>query len=104
LLLLGSSARAAEIRTDVPVLGQVRQGYLSGDTEAPIELYGDLGVSRLPHGTTLDTYFRLEEDFATFDESKTQFFSGVLRCAQCARPPRCAARTPDRQRGPAQYL
>lgn len=78
LLLAALPAPGAELRTNLPVLGQVRDGYPSSGTEAPIELYGDLGISGLPHGTTLDTFFRLEEDFAQL-EGKTQFFSGVLR-------------------------
>jgi hypothetical protein len=71
-------ARAVELHADLPVLGQVRQGYLSNGTEAPIELFGDLGLSGLRHGTTLDTYFRLQEDFAQL-EGETDFYSGVLR-------------------------
>lgn len=71
-------AAAVELRIEPSVLGQVRDGYWSGETEAPMELYGDLGVSRLPHGTTLDTYFRLEEDFARLD-GETDFFVGALR-------------------------
>lgn len=73
-----AAASAVEIRADFPVLGQVRDGYLSGETEAPMEIYGNLGLSRLRHGTTLDTYFRLEEDFARLN-GQADFYSGVLR-------------------------
>ncbi|MGD9765927.1 MAG: hypothetical protein AB7V27_19745 [Candidatus Binatia bacterium] len=73
-------ARAINLRLEPSILGQVRDGngVLSGETEAPIELYGDFGVSGLPRGTTFDTYFRLEEDFSRL-EGETDFFSGVLR-------------------------
>ena len=71
-------AEAIELRLRPSILGQVREGYWTDETEAPIELYGDLGVSRLPHGTTVDTYFRLEEDFARWD-GETDFFVGALR-------------------------
>jgi hypothetical protein len=54
-------------------------GTLPGDTEAPVELYGDFGLSQLPHGTTLDTYFRLEQDLLNEHNGQTDFFSGVLR-------------------------
>jgi hypothetical protein len=74
------AARAVELRTNPSVLGQVRDGdgYLPGDTEAPLELYGDFGVSAMPRGTTFDTYLRLEENLAD-GESEFDFFSGVLR-------------------------
>ncbi len=78
VLAFRPAARAIELRTDLPVLGQVREGYLTNETEAPIELFGDLGLSDLRHGTTLDTFFRLEEDFAQLDGT-ADFYSGVLR-------------------------
>jgi hypothetical protein len=74
----GRPAHAIELRLEPSILGQVRNGYWTDETEAPIELYGDLGVSRLPHGTTIDAYFRLEEDFATWDD-ETDFFIGAMR-------------------------
>jgi hypothetical protein len=73
-----SAAHGVTLRFQPSILGQVRQGYWSDETEAPMELYGDLGLSGLRHGTTLDTYFRLEEDFAQLD-GETDFFTGVLR-------------------------
>ena len=36
-------------------------------------------VSGLPHGTTLDTYFRLEDDLANVQDNETDFFSGAIR-------------------------
>jgi hypothetical protein len=71
-------ARAIDLRIQPSVLGQVRENYWSGETEVPIELYGDLGASRLPYGATIDTYFRLEQDFGQND-SETDFFTGALR-------------------------
>jgi hypothetical protein len=71
-------ATAVDLRIQPSILGQVREGYWSGETEAPIELYGDLGASRLPYGATIDTYFRLEQDFGQND-SETDFFTGALR-------------------------
>src|SRR5262245_31011435 len=56
-------ASAIDLRVQPSLLGQVRKNYWSGDTEAPVEIYGDLGASRLPYGATIDTYFRLEQDF-----------------------------------------
>lgn len=73
-----TGACAVELRLEPSVLGQVRDGYWSGETEAPVELYGNLGASDLPHGTTLDTYFRLEEDLARLD-GQTDFFAGAMR-------------------------
>jgi len=74
-------AFAVDLRADTSILGQVRDGdgYFPGSTEVPIELYGDWGLSNLPHGMTFDTYFRLEDDFANVDDSETDFFSGVIR-------------------------
>jgi len=76
--LLPALAHGFELRTDLPVLGQVREGQFGDGIEAPIELFGDLGVSDMRHGVTLDTYFRLQEDFAQWT-GETDFYSGVLR-------------------------
>jgi hypothetical protein len=78
LLLYPLRAPAIDLRIEPSILGQVREGYWSGETEAPIEFYGDFGLSGLPHGTTFDTYFRLEEDFARLT-GETDFFTGALR-------------------------
>lgn len=78
-----SSVRAAavDLRAEPSILGQVRDGdgYFPGSTEVPIELYGDFGLSGLPHGTTFDTYFRLEDDFANLGNGETDFFAGAIR-------------------------
>jgi hypothetical protein len=81
LTLVPGAAFAIDLRAEPSILGQVRDGdgYFPGSTEVPIELYGDFGLSGLPHGTTLDTYFRLEDDFANVDDSETDFFTGVMR-------------------------
>jgi hypothetical protein len=80
LLLLPVDSHAIELRAQPRIVGQVRDGdgYLPGRTEAPVELYGDFGMSALPHGTTLDTYFRLQQDLAS-DDNEGDFFAGVLR-------------------------
>lgn len=74
-------ARAVDLRFEPSILGQVRDGngYFDGPTEFPVELYGDLGLSNIRHGITLDTYFRLQDDFANANNTETDFFSGVLR-------------------------
>ena len=80
-ILAPGHALAVDLRFEPSILGQVRDGdgYFPGSTEVPIELYGDFGLSGLPHGTTFDTYFRLEDDFANVQHSETDFFSGVIR-------------------------
>jgi hypothetical protein len=81
LAVAWSPARAVDLRFEPSILGQVRNGdgYFDGPTEFPVELYGDLGLSNIRHGTTLDTYFRLQDDFANANNTETDFFSGVLR-------------------------
>jgi hypothetical protein len=75
------AAFAIDLRAEPSILGQVRDGdgYFPGPTEVPVELYGDFGLSGLPHGTTFDTYFRLQDDFANANNTETDFFTGVLR-------------------------
>lgn len=74
-------AAAINLRFQPTLLGQVRDGngYFDGPTEVPVELYGDFGLSGLRHGTTFDTYFRLQDNFANASQTETDFFSGVLR-------------------------
>src|SRR5262245_43651858 len=74
-------ASAVDLRVEPSILGQVRDGdgYFPGDTEVPVELYGDFGLSGLPHGTVLDTYFRLQDDFANANNTETDFFTGTIR-------------------------
>jgi hypothetical protein len=73
-----SVARASEVRGGLSVLGQVRDGDQSRETETPVNLYGVLGADRLPGGVSADTYFRLERDFARGDGA-SDFYAGALR-------------------------
>lgn len=84
LLLARAPARAVELRFAPTLMGQVRDDYFSGQTQTPTEIYGDLGLSRMPWNSTLDTYFRLQEDWSDL-ESETDFFSGVLRVPDAVR-------------------
>lgn len=79
-LFLGgpSTVPAAEVRGGLSVLGQVRDGDQSRETETPTNLYGVLGADRLWGGISADTYFRLERDFARGDGA-SDFYAGVLR-------------------------
>ncbi|MDX2171267.1 MAG: hypothetical protein SF182_29630 [Deltaproteobacteria bacterium] len=81
LLRAPAPARAIDLRFEPSILGQVRDGdgYFPGPTEVPVELYGDFGLSGLPHGTVLDTYFRLQDDFANANNTETDFFAGAIR-------------------------
>ena len=81
LVLARPPARAVDLLFHPSILGQVRNGdgYFDGPTEFPVELYGDLGLSNIRHGSTLDTYFRLQDDLANANNTETDFFSGVLR-------------------------
>ena len=83
LLWTGTPALAVDLRFNPSLLGQVRRSFTDDQTETPTELYGDFGLSGLPHGTTFDTYFRLEEDFSDLS-SETDFFAGVMRIPAAA--------------------
>ncbi len=72
-------AAAAELRSDLTLLGQVREGDQSHETEAPGILYGDLGVNGLRHGTSVDTYFGLGHDLARGEGLFTDFYAGSIR-------------------------
>jgi hypothetical protein len=72
-----SVTAAVDMRSDLALLGQVREGDQSGQTEAPIDLYGKLGLSDLRYGSTFDSYFRAEHDFG-IDDSATDFYAGYL--------------------------
>lgn len=78
---LGLAARpaaAADLWGDIDLLGQVREGYQDRETQAPVDLYGNLGAARLWHGSDLETYFRLEQDLAT-GENAADFYAGYAR-------------------------
>jgi hypothetical protein len=68
-------AKAAEVRGDLSLLGQVRDGDQSRETEAPTDLYGNFIGSN--HGADLETYFRLERDFG-LGHTATDFYAGAL--------------------------
>lgn len=76
--LLCVPAQAIELRNDLLLLGQVRDGDKSRQQESPIDFYGDQGLSGLPHGTTLDTYYRLAHDFG-LGQGPTEFYAGYMR-------------------------
>jgi hypothetical protein len=74
-----SALGGATVRGDLSLLGQIRQGAVSNDTEIPFDVYGDVGVAGLRHGTTLDTYFRVEQEFGKTFDTEADFYAGVLR-------------------------
>ncbi len=78
--LLGATLRAsaAELQGDLRLLGQVRRGDQTRETEAPHNLYGNLALSGLRHGSSLDSLFRLERDFG-IDDGASDFYAGSLR-------------------------
>jgi hypothetical protein len=71
-------AHAIELRNDLQLLGQVRNGDQSRQQEAPVDFYGDQGISGLRHGATVDTYYRLSHDFG-LGQGPTEFYAGYLR-------------------------
>jgi hypothetical protein len=77
-VLPGLHAEAQELRADLSALGQVRDGDQTRKTEAPNDLYGDLSLTGLPHGSRVDTFFRLERDFGT-DDGASDFYAGAIR-------------------------
>ena len=74
--LYGAPAHAQEVRGELSLLGQVREGDQSRQTEAPTDLYGD--ISGTHRGAGFDTYFRLERDFG-LDHTATDFYAGAVR-------------------------
>lgn len=77
-LLFCPYARAQAVRGELSLLGQVREGDQTRETEAPIDLYGDLSLTGLHHGASLGTFFRLERDFG-IDDGASDFYAGFLR-------------------------
>jgi hypothetical protein len=68
-------ANAVDVRGDLALLGQVRDGDQSQQEEAPTDFYGNLIGSH--DGGDFETYFRLERDFG-LDHTETDFYAGVL--------------------------
>ena len=52
MLALRSPARAVELRFNPTLMGQVRDDYFNDQTQTPTEIYGDLGLSRMPWNST----------------------------------------------------
>jgi hypothetical protein len=77
-LLLGAPAAAQDVRGDLSVFGQVREGDQTRETEAPSYVYGDLGIDRLRHGAELGTVFQLGRDFG-IDDGTSDFYAGFVR-------------------------
>ena len=71
-------AQAIELRNDLLLLGQVRDGDQSRQQESPVDFYGDQGISGLRHGTSIDTYYRLSHDFG-LGQGPTEFYAGYMR-------------------------
>jgi hypothetical protein len=69
------AVRAFELSSDLELLGQVRDGDQSRETEAPVDLYPQLGARGLWARTSIDTYARLERDLAN-DDGDTDFYAG----------------------------
>jgi hypothetical protein len=72
------AAAAADLHADLDLLGQVREGDQSRETEAPIDLYGQAGASNLWGRSSLDTYFRLERTLGR-DDGASDFYAGYAR-------------------------
>jgi hypothetical protein len=70
-------ARAQDLRVGLEQYGQVREGDFSGDTEAPMDFYGDLGLIGIRHGIGAETFFRLNRDFGR-DEGEADFYAGYM--------------------------
>jgi hypothetical protein len=73
-----SPAIAADLYSNLQAYGQVREGDLNRETEAPTQFYGDLGASNFWHGATLDSVFRLGRDLAV-DDGQSDFYAGYAK-------------------------
>ncbi|MFN8643054.1 MAG: hypothetical protein U0802_15890 [Candidatus Binatia bacterium] len=71
-------ARAADFWANLDLLGQVRESYQTRETEAPTNLYSNLGLSHLWHASETEAYFRLEQDLAS-DQNASDFYAGYAR-------------------------
>lgn len=77
-VLLGAEVRAAELGGSLSLLGQVRRGDQSRETEAPTDLYGDLYGADRRHHADLDTFFRVERDFG-LGQTATDLYAAALK-------------------------
>lgn len=71
-------ARAADLWGDLDLLGQVRESYQHRDTEAPANVYADVGINHLWHASETEAYFRLEQDLAG-NQNTSDFYAGYAR-------------------------
>jgi hypothetical protein len=71
-------ARAADFWSNLDLLGQVRESYQDRETEAPTNLYADLGINHLWHASETEAYFRLEQDLAS-SQNTSDFYAGYAR-------------------------
>jgi len=77
-LAAAAPARAADLFGDFHLLGQVREGYQDHQTEAPVDLYGNVGAANLWHASRGETFFRLEQDLANGDNAG-DFYAGYAQ-------------------------
>jgi len=75
---LPAHGRGQTLDGRLSLLGQVREGDQTRETEAPTDIYGDLSLRGLTHGSRADTFFRLERDFG-IDDGASDFYAGFLR-------------------------
>lgn len=59
------------------LLGQVREGDQSRRTETPVDFYGQAAVSQLWRNSSVNTFFRVEQDFARSD-TEADFYTGFI--------------------------
>lgn len=78
VILVALQARAQDLGGELRWLGQVREGDQEREREAPNVFDGDLAAAHLPYRSGVETYFRLERDFATGD-GVSDFYAGFLR-------------------------
>ena len=72
-------ARAADLWGNLDLLGQVRESYQDRDTEAPVDLYSDVGINHLWHASETEAYFRLEQNLADGNDNTSDFYAGYAR-------------------------
>lgn len=71
-------ARAADLWGNLDLLGQVRESYQDRDTEAPTNVYANLGINHMWHASETEAYFRLEQDLAG-NQNTSDFYAGYAR-------------------------
>jgi hypothetical protein len=76
-IIMAHSAVAQVLRGEGALLGQVREGDQSRKTETPVDFYGQATVSELWRSSSINTFFRVEQDFARSD-TKGDFYTGFI--------------------------